>query len=856
MNSGEPIEQRSQANWYANEPGVYDEMWSGEGVHPHWSYFIQSLQGLGFDEIERRSQEAHRLLRENGVTYNVYSDPQGYNRIWDLDPVPTLIDSKEWANIEAGLVERAELLNLILKDVYGPRELIKHGLLPLESIYSHAGFLRPCDQVQASLEHQLILYAADMARDPDGQMWVLGDRSQAPSGAGYALENRTVTSRIVPSLFRDCQVHRLSLFFHSLRKSLVSIAPRQQENPRIVVLTPGPFNEAYFEHAYLSAYLGFNLVQGDNLVVQNGKVWMKSIGGLQQVDVVLRRVDDNFCDPVELRADSRLGVPGLLEAARRGNVVVANPLGSSVLENPALLAFLPAIANHFFGHDLKIPSVPTWWCGQARERKFVLDNLDSLVIKPINREIGSQTVFGFQLSGDEKEIWRERIMAKPHLYVGQEFINFSTTPTLTTRRLEPRHTILRSFLVARDEGYVVMPGGLTRVSSQPGEFRVSNQAGCISKDTWVLASEPEKRFSLWPQVTGSTRAFDTSDLPSRVADNLFWVGRYVERAEGTARLLRTVLHRYAENDEFDAPANRECLHILLRALTNVTTTYPGFIGEGAEERLAAPQEQLYDLTVSYDLGGSLASTLRRFEQSAYAVRDRWSTDTWRVIDNIEAQWSEPFLTGQYKYLGQIQDRLDDLLTELAAFSGLVMESMTRDQGWYFMDIGRRIERSVLLSDLLSSICVQRYDDEAENLILEDLLVTIENLITYRRRYRSSLQRRSVLKLALLDEDNPRSLAYQMLCLQKYIAQLPREQREEQLSGEERNILEATTQLRLLNIDSLSQPVEDSPSYPVLENFLRGIIQSMAGISDSITDNFFSHVEVPQPLGFSMKEPSE
>lgn len=853
MNPGESIEQSPDTRWYLNEAGVYDEMWSGEAVHPHWSYFMQSLQSLGFDEIERRRQEAHRLLRENGVTYNVYNDPQGFNRIWDLDPVPILIDSKEWAAIEMALVERAELLNLILADVYGPRELIKKGLLPLELIYSHSGFLRPCDQLQAGISHPLILYAADLARGSDGQMWVLGDRSQAPSGAGYALENRTVISRIVPSLFRDCQVHRLALFFHALRKALMSVAPGQNPNPRVVVLTPGPFNEAYFEHAYLSAYLGFHLVQGENLVVQDGKVWMKAIGGLQQVDVILRRVDDHFCDPVELREDSHLGVPGLLEAARRGNVVIANPLGSSVLENPGLMAFLPGIARHFFGHELKISSVPTWWCGQAKERKYVLDNMDKLVIKPINRQTRSQTVFGFELSEQEKQNWRERIMAKPHLYVGQEFVNFSTTPTLTNGRLEPRHSILRSFLVTRDDGYAVMPGGLTRVSSQVGEYRVSNQTGCLSKDTWVLASEPEKHFSLWPQVSSSTMPMDTSDLPSRAADNLFWVGRYIERAENTARLLRTVLHRYAENDEFDTTANQQSLFILLRSLTHLTATYPGFIGEGANEKLAEPKPELNEIIRNFELNGSLANTMRHFQQSAYAVRDRWSTETWRVIDNIDAMWGEEFPQRHFDYPGSVQDWLDDLLTQLAAFSGLVMESMTQDYGWYFMDIGRRIERSIMLSGLLRSTCVLHYDAEVENLMLEDLLVTIENLITYRRRYRSSLQRHSVLKLVLLDEDNPRSLAYQFSRLQKYISQLPRQYSEHMLSGEERNILEAATQLRLLNIDGLSQLADDSVVYHSLDQFLSGIIQSMSSTCEALTDNFFSHTEGPQPLGQSLKE---
>lgn len=852
MKSSDMTEQVSGINWYAGEAGVYDEMWDGKAVHPHWAYFIKSLQDLGFDEMERRRQEANRLLRENGVTYNIYGDPQGYNRIWDLDPIPTLIGSTEWANIEAGLAERAELLNLILTDLYGPRELIKQGLLPLELIYNHAGFIRACDQVQPDISHQLILYAADLARSPDGEMRVLGDRTQAPSGAGYALENRTVTSRIVPSLFRDSQVHRLSLFFHSLRQSLVAMAPGNKEYPRIVVLTPGPFNEAYFEHAYLAAYLGFNLVHGDNLLVRDGKVWMKAVGGLQQVDVIVRRVDDHFCDPVELRADSRLGIPGLLEAVRRGNVVVANPLGSSVLENPALLGFLPAIAKHYFGHELKLPSVATWWCGQASDRKYVLDNLDKLLIKPINRQSGSQTVFGFELSQQELEQWRARINDKPHLYVGQEFVHFSTVPALIEGRPEPRHAVLRSFLVAQDKGYSVMPGGLARTALRAGDYRVSNQAGCISKDTWVLATEPEKQVSLWPQVSDTSRILDTSDLPSRAADNLFWVGRYVERAEGTARLLRTVLHRYAENDEFDTPANRECLNIFLRALTNLTTIYPGFIGKGAEVRLADPQQHLHEITLSKDLSGSLASTLHYFQQSAYGVRDRWSNDIWRVVDNLDVDWDELVSPGPSAYLGKIQDRLDDLLNELAAFSGLVMENMTRDYGWHFMEIGRRLERSIMLANLLGTTCVHAYNTDVEALMLEDLLLTVENLISYRRRYRFGLQRSSVLKLLLLKEDNPRSLAYQVLYLQKYLTQLPREHIDNQLSIEERYILEISTQLRLVDVNMLSQRAGDGLAYPALDHLVRGVIQSMSNVSTALTDSFFAHGEGLQTLGQSTR----
>lgn len=845
---GDVSEQTSGISWYSSAPGIYDEMWNGEAVHAHWDYFIQSLQSLGFDEMERRRQEANRLLRENGVTYNIYSDPQGYNRIWDLDPIPTLIDSTQWAAIESGLVERAELLNLILTDLYGPRELIRQGILPLELVYNHSGFLRACDQILPSIPHQLILYAADLARAPDGNMLVLSDRTQAPSGAGYALENRTVTSRIVPSLFRDSQVHRLSMFFQALRQSLTHLAQQNKDDPRVVVLTPGPFNETYFEHAYLASYLGFNLVNGDNLLVRDGKVWMKAIGGLQQVDVILRRVDDYFCDPVELRADSRLGVPGLLDVARRGNVVIANPLGSSILENPALLAFLPAIAKFYFGHELKLPSVKTWWCGSVSDQKYVLDNLDKLLIKPINRQFGSRTVFGAELSQDELAQWRERIKHKPDLYVGQEFVAFSTVPTLIQGHPEPRHAVLRSFLVSQEKDYTVMPGGLTRTALQPDNYRISNQAGCISKDTWVLATEPEKYSKLLPHAADITHIMDRSALPSHAADNLFWVGRYVERAEETARLLRTVLHRYAENDEFKTTANRECLNTFLRALTNLTSIYPGFIGEGADIRLSDPRQHLHEITFNKELSGSLAHSLAAFEQCAYAVRDRWSNDLWRVVDNLDVNWPELLPGDRAGYLGQIQDRLDYLLSELAAFSGLAMESMTRDYGWYFMEIGRRVERTIMLANLLGTTCVHAYAYEVENLMMEDLLLTVENLITYRRRYRSQIQKLAVLKLMLLQDDNPRSLVYQMNCLQQYLAKLPRDNPDQQLSEEERYVLETNTQLKLVDLQKLVQQSDSALAYPELDRLLRDIIASMSNVSNAVTDAFFSHAEGQQTLG--------
>ncbi|HET19294.1 MAG TPA: hypothetical protein ENO16_01620, partial [Chromatiales bacterium] len=582
---------------YATELGAYDESQAGAGqLRPHWHSLMQDLEEVGAESLEEFRQEAQRLFRENGVTYTVYEDPQGTARPWTIDPVPLLIDPDEWDSIEAGLVQRSRLFDLILKDIYGEQTLIRDGLLPLELVYAHAGFLRPCVGIRPPGKHSLVLSAINLARGPDGRMWVIDDRTQAPSGAGYALENRTVIKRVMPELFQKYPVQLLSRYFHGLRAGLASLAPHNQDDPLVVVLTPGPFNETYFEQAYLAAYLGYPLVQGDDLTVRDNRVWLKSIEGLRQVDVILRRLDDSFCDPLELRSGSRLGVAGLVQAARQGHVAIANPIGASVLENPALLAFLPGIARHLLGEKLRLPSVATWWCGQPRERQFVLQNLAKLVIKPIHRSFGQHALFGGSLSAGQLDELRARIEAKPHLYVGQEQVSFSTAPSLVDGRIAPRHTIIRTFLVATDDGYVAMPGGLTRSAPQEGALAVSNRLGGVSKDTWVLARTPQPYVSLWKQPRANQLIPPLGGpLPSRAADNLFWTGRYLERTELAARLMRTTLRKLLEVRNLEGPGAQGCLHGLLRALTHVTDSYPGFVGKGSAALLAEPRQELIEL---------------------------------------------------------------------------------------------------------------------------------------------------------------------------------------------------------------------------------------------------------------------
>ena len=865
----------------------HDELLSQDRqINPHWHDFMRALETLGLPEMVSRHKEIQRLLRENGVTYVLHGEQQEH-RPWELDPIPLIISDTDWETISAGLTQRATLLNLILTDIYGEQRLIKDGLIPPEVVYAHTGFLRACVGLIPPRSPFLLNYAADLARGPDGRMWVLGDRTQAPSGAGYALENRTALARALPNLFGEVGVHRLSFFFRSLQNSVLdlplqyelgqlasapNIAPHQKENPHVVVLTPGPLNETYFEHAYIANYLGYTLVQGDDLTVWDGRVWLKSIDGLRPVDIILRRIDDTFCDPLELRQDSRLGVAGLLEVIRQGNVIVVNPPGSGVLENPSLMPFLPNIAKHLIGEKLRLPSAATWWCGDPKQRDYVLANLKKLVIKPIYRQPGGQPLFGSELSRTQLDNLHAQINAEPHLYIGQEYIHFSTTPSLIGGELEPRRAILRTFLFAEKDGYAVMPGGLTRCEGEKSELTVSIQGGGVSKDTWILTPEPEPHISLWQQRTERIQTARASEgLSSRAAENLFWVGRYAERAEGQARMLRIMLDKakmgkmgletsrlgqmspatlFTETfgEEAREVSELSYLRSMLRSLTGLTSSHPGFANKG-EQSL---ENELLSILLDTENSGSLVSTLQALVSAAYAVRDRWSTDTWRVMNNIEnlcttleksvpenSGTSTQILTDLVLQEAELAS-LDQLMIFLSALSGLNAESMTQTIGWMSLDMGRRIERALLLIVLCRSSLVAVQDEWIEDLLLESVLAAAESLITYRSRYRAALHFPTVLELLLLDEDNPRSLLYQLKRLQEQINALPREKLGYRLSEEEQLILEALTQLQLSDTVDLAERSEQTTQRNGLEKLLVRLAQILIDISDVLTHTYFSH----------------
>lgn len=838
---------------YFSDSYSYNELLGDDGsLRPHWQTFFNSFSQLGPDQIKEREQDILRFLKENGVTYNVYGDDSGQTRPWHLDIIPFLISEPEWQKIEAGLIQRATLLDLILKDIYGERLLIKEGLLPLELIYNHAGFLRQCSGINLPGSKSLVLYAADLARSPDGKIWVLNDRTQAPSGSGYALENRLAIARILPELFSGLKVRHLSPYFIELRNALQNMAPAKNANPRIVILTPGPRNETYFEHSYLSSYLGYTLVQGEDLMVKDNHVWLKTLGGLEKVDVIIRRVDDIFCDPLELKDDSHLGVSGLLQAVRSGNVAIANPLGSSILENPGLMGFLPRLSRRLLGEDLLLPTIASWWCGEPRALKYVLDNIKTLVIKKIYKESNrSTTVNAADLSSENLETLKQDMLARPFLYVGQEKISFSSTPSILNGRIEPRNVLFRSFLVGNNNGYTCMTGGLGRTSAEPGNFVISNQMGGFSKDTWIISPEPGYTLSTNRDVLKTKTSIQPAVLPSHTAENLFWVGRYAERVLGNARFQRSVMQLVIEGNRLQFENDIITEQLLLKALTARTYTWPGFTDPKGTEKFDNPWPELSDIIFNTERQGSLSYNFSLFTKAVNMVRDHWSTDTWRVLKGMEDDWEEAAKSQLTNF--RMVGALDSLITSMVAFIGLNRESISREQGWTLLDTGRKMEQSLLLISMLQATITDVHSEEVTYNLLEAVLKSNETLMNYRYKYKVHIQLPQVLDLMLMDPNNPRSLIYQLDRLKAYLSGLPKsEQNGHSLEKQERLILEAYTLLQLADKSRWTIPDEKTGTYKYLADLLTDLATLLLAIPEVISRKYFKHAHGQKQL-FAVEE---
>jgi uncharacterized circularly permuted ATP-grasp superfamily protein/uncharacterized alpha-E superfamily protein len=832
--TSQAADQTVAEEWrYAPVKGYWDEAVLPSGLpRRHWRRLAAAIRHLGFRQFSRHWQSGVQLIRETGASDNLAGDPWDNERPLTLDPIPLLIAEEEWTRIERGVIQRAKLLNAILFDLYGEQKLLYDHFLPPALVFDNPQFLRPCFGFAPPAGVYLHTYAADLARSPDGRWWVIAERTQAPAGMGYTLENRLVSARALPSVFSQHRVRQLARFLDVHRLALFSLAARRSNHPRGVVLTPGPHTDAYFEHSFLAGNWGLPLIQGDDLTVRDGRVYLKTLAGLEPVDLIIRCFEDAFCDPLELRGDSLLGVPGLVEAARSGGVVIDNALGSGVVEGPGFLAFLPGLCRLLLGEELRLPSVATWWCGQEKACQYALEHLDHLVVRPAATSFGQPPEFPASLDGAGREKLIAAIKMHPERYVAQEEIALSTAPSRTEGGLAARHVVLRVFASWDGQSYGVMPGGLARVTTESSSRQLPLRLGGVSKDTWVLGDRGETPPgpSLPPVLLDASAG--RSALPSRVADNLFWLGRYTERVEAHVRLFRALLPALSAEEDFGHALTLDTAVSLLVGLgflppQDATATL-------ADQRWRVQRfltENVYDPSRITSLGWNL----RQMHRVARQLKERLSGDTWHALRRLDAEFSGALPVNQeHRYIAQF-GVLDRAVMTLSALSGLLMENTTRGEGWRFVQLGRRLERAWQLAELLRVAVVET--PPGSEPYLHILLQVADSSITYRTRYVSILRTDLVLQLLLMDELNPRSIGFQISDLADQLHSLggiddPQHRRLEKL------VCGTLSEIRAASLSTLAQRDSDG-RFVALESYLRQLKTNLHEFSEALTAQYLS-----------------
>ncbi|MGV3570031.1 MAG: circularly permuted type 2 ATP-grasp protein [Ramlibacter sp.] len=823
-------------------PGHYDELRGGvagsAAAHAlptaEWGRFFGHLGPEGFADLNRRTTNLQRQVRDNGITYNVYAASGGPQRPWSLDLFPLIVSPRSWQQIESGVLQRVRLLEHILDDVYAEQKLLAANLLPPALVQGHPGYLRPMHGVQVAGGRRLHIAAFDLARDPSGAWWVLAQRTQAPSGLGYLLENRLIISRLFPEAFSDLKVQRLAATYRSLLESLKAQCPAGDGDPRIVLLTPGPYNETYFEHAYLARYLGLTLVEGSDLTVRDQKLYLKTLRGLEPVHGLLKRLDDEFLDPLELRADSRLGVPGLLQAIRAGNVLVANAPGSGFLESSALLGFLPALSRKLLGEELQLPAVATWWCGERAAMEAALPELGQSVIKRTYANNGAGTVLGRNQSRRQLDEWAGRIVREPEQYTVQSYLPLSQMPTWTSARsgdhILPRSLLLRVFAVSDGaQGWRVLPGGLTRIAGGEREI-ASMQRGGSSADTWVLTEGEVDTTSLLhhehPAVDTPHRS---RSVTSRAAENLFWLGRYTERTENTARLARLAIEGLNGEDQSSQP-----LMAWLSEMAAANALVLAAVPPATQARRVFERSLVAGLADTKH-ANSVGFNLRAVRNAAAAVRERLSQEQWNLVERAEQEFREgcAACAGEADYSSVEALRVLEVLSgHTAAMTGAQTDRMTRDDGWRLLSTGRHLERMGFLAQaLLLAFESGAVHDEAG---FEAVVALFDSTITFHAHYQQRHDVVALLDLLVLDPDNPRSLGWVAQTLRGRLGKL---------AG-----------LPAGRIPLLALPVPDphgwtlealcerdaGGGYPKLMEVLQQCVDAAYRLSDDLTARYFAH----------------
>ncbi|WP_435201595.1 circularly permuted type 2 ATP-grasp protein [Janibacter sp. GS2] len=749
-----------------------DEIVTLDGVREAAEPLAEAIGATGLPAMLAARAATRRFVDDEGITYGAGVAPDDSDvaggravptepRTWELDPIPLTVGPQEWAALEQGVRQRASLLDAILTDLTGEQRLVRDGILPGAAVYGHDGWLPQADGIRVPGPRQLVMPAMDLARDRTGSWRVFADRTQAPSGAGYAMANRRIIARVLPDLHREVDLARLRGFFFQMHKALAAAAPPTDDVPRIVILTPGALSETAYDEALQSTVLGVPVVESEDLVSRDGRIWMRTTSGLSPVDVIMRRIDGDAIDQLDLRGDSRLGLPGIVEAARLGHVSVVNPISSGVLENPALIPYLPQVCRHVLGEDLILPSTTTWWGGDPTHLSHIVNHLSSMVVKPTSR--GSATsVFGWELSARERDDLAVRIQAEPWRWTAQDPLTMSTAPVVTAGGLEPRHVVLRTFAVADEDDYAVMPGGLGRVAVSADSGAISSLIGAMSKDVWVRADHTEQGegevLTLASPFGGASGGGYAAPAP-RVASDLYWMGRYAERAESAARLLRVADNLVDDHAARSGTTGHAAMLAILSAVTEVMAIRPGFVGDEAAARREDPLPHLRELTLEPRITGSVADSAHRAVVAAQAVRETLSVDTWLVMSRLERTLRHAAPDDD------LQELLMETIEGLLALAGIGVESLVRDPAWAFADAGKRLERAQQTIRLVGSVLAVERAPVVEGATTEAALVAAESVITYRRRLTAGIGGMSPLQAAvdllLRDRSNPRSVAFQV-----------------------------------------------------------------------------------------------
>ncbi len=840
MTSLEPANRLEPAKQHVNLFGdytcnsqSYDEVFSAAGeMHPHWQRFAEAAAHLSTEEFSRRWLQAQRLLRQNSLAYPDPTDPHARKHPWALDAFPLAISAEEWSKVSDALQQRAQVLDLVLCDLFGTQRLLREGMLPPEVLFRHPGFLLPYATPEKAPDRILHLYAADLARSPDGQWWVMGDRTEAPSGAGFALENRIAMSRMMPDVIHHCRVERHAPFFKAVQRHLEGLAPPQDAEPRVVLLSRAAGTANYFEDAFLARYLGYTLAEAGDLDVRDNQVFIKTLAGLSRVDVLWRRPNSEHCDPLELSSVSPSGVAGLVQAVRSGGVALANNLGSGLVESPIFMAFLPQLCQALLGEPLKMPGIATFWCGEEKSRKHVLANLDKLVIKPAYRRRGFTRSESQGFAKLTRREIAQQIEKDPGNFVAQEVVVRSTAPVWSEVTSEKAYVALRTFAVANDDSYEIMPGGLTRLSATLAPLELSLLDGEGSKDTWVLADAPVEKITLLQTADEPVEIRRGGvDLSSRAAEHFFWLGRLTTRAESLGKWVRTVASRLAREE--DAESIPE-LPILIRGLASQGMIEPGVVVEEIRDQLPAIERLLPAAVFNNDDVNALRSTVSRMTVLASSVRDLMSLDSWRIIRQMDDNfWSSPKSDG----LLDVMEKVNELLVQLAALGGNVAESMTRTHAWRFLDFGRRLEHSLQTVTLLSSVLDAK--SSADHALLESLLEICDGLMTYRFRYFSRMQLAPVLDLLLCDDTNPRSVLYQVIQCFNHVNQLPRDIHGPNVRVEQTLVASVSTLLKTTNSQEIAAAYNAGDAKP-LKSLLKFVEDTLPKLSDAISHRYFFH----------------